>query len=257
MRVGIIGGTGWIGGALGRALIDTGRIAAADLVILTRSGQPGDYGGHTVTWAATLADLVALTDVIVLSIRPQDWPALGLTAPDKLVISVMAGVPLRALPPRTVRALPNAAAELRQSYTPWFASPDCSATDRTLAETILSAIGTCEALANENQLDLMTATSGAGPAYSALMARAVIGFLVQNGLPPATAHRAAEAMICGAAPLMAGKMAEVDALVQVFIDYKGTTAAGLQTALDQGFETALQQGLAAATARAKAMADGL
>ena len=75
-----------------------------------RSGQPGDYGGHTVTWGATLADLAALSDVIVLSIRPQDWPALGLTAPDKLVISVMAGVPLRALPPRTIRALPNAAA---------------------------------------------------------------------------------------------------------------------------------------------------
>lgn len=77
MRVGIIGGIGWIGGALGRALIDAGRVAAADLVILTRSGQPGGYGGHTVTWAATLADLVALTDVIVLSIRPQGLACLG------------------------------------------------------------------------------------------------------------------------------------------------------------------------------------
>lgn len=253
MKVGIIGGLGWIGRSLGRALIETGRIAAGDLVILTRAGQPGEFYGHKVAWANSVADLVAQADVIVVSVRPQDWPALDLQAQGKLVISVMAGVPLRALPSRTIRALPNAAAELRQSYTPWFAGPGVTAEDRATATQILTAIGTCDALDSEHQIDLMTATAGAGPAYSALLARAIIGFLQAEGVRPEVAQRSAEAMICGAAPLMAGKMAEVEDLVQVFLDYKGTTAAGLTRAMELGFEQAVKAALAAATDKARAM----
>src|SRR5690606_586406 len=63
MRVGIIGGTGWLGGALGRALVDKG---LAEVALLNRSG-PQDYGGRSVRWAVDPADLVALSDVIVIS----------------------------------------------------------------------------------------------------------------------------------------------------------------------------------------------
>lgn len=256
MRIGIIGGKGWIGSALGRALIETGQCPAGDIVILTRGGVAQEYFGHAVTWARDVADLVDRSDIIVVSVRPQDWPALALDARGKPVISVMAGVPLRALPPRSLRALPNAAAELRQSYTPWLAGPDTTEADRQAAVRILGAIGRCEELDSEAQLDLMTATAGAGPAYSALMARAVIDFLVQNGVRRSVAEHAAEGMICGAAPLLAGRMDQAGQMVQVFVDYRGTTAAGLETAIGAGFETALKAGLRAATDRAAEMGEG-
>lgn len=194
--------------------------------------------------------------MIVVAVRPQDWPALGLNARGRLVISVMAGVPLRDLPPRSLRALPNAAAEIRSAYTPWFAGPDVTAKDRQIAVEILGSIGRCEELQREDHLDLMTATAGAGPAYSALMARAIIGFLVENGVSPAIARNAAEGMICGSAPLLAGQMAEADGMVQRFIDYNGTTAAGLRRAIEAGFETALTEGLEAATMRAREISEG-
>lgn len=254
MRIGIIGGAGWIGSSLGRALIETGRCVAQDLVLLNRAGEPGEFFGYAVDWARNVADLVSRVEVIVVSVRPQDWQGLQLDAKGKLVISVMAGVPLRSLPPRTLRALPNAAAELRRSYTPWIAGSGVTAADRALAVDLLQAIGSCEALESEDQLDLMTATVGAGPAYLALMARAMIGFLHANGLPEAVAERATEAMICDSAPLLAGKLSQVEQTLQLFLDYKGTTAAGLTTAMAEGAETALQSGFAAATARAKAMA---
>lgn len=255
MKIGIIGGSGWIGSSLGRAAIETGYIKPEDLIILNRAGSTSTYFGHPVQWARSAQDLVSRADVIVISVRPQDWSALALNSMGKLTISVMAGVPLRALPPRTLRALPNAAAELRQSFTPWF-GPDLTAADREVATGLLSTIGTCAELSSEHQLDLMTATSGAGPAYTALMADAVITYLTANGVPQTIAEQAAEAMICAAAPLLAGKMPEAAAMVQRFIDYKGTTAAGLNTALQNGFATALQTGLAAATARAKEMSEG-
>lgn len=255
MKVGIVGGGGWIGSALGRALIETGRCAAADLVILNRSGTAGDFHGHDVIWARSAADLVSRVEVIVVSVRPQDWPALALEARGKLVISVMAGVPLRALPPRSLRALPNAAAELRQAYTPWFAGPDITEADRQTAVQILSAIGQCGALAQEDHLDLMTATVGAGPAYLALMARVMVAFLVKGGVDQGIAERATEGMICGAAPLLVGQIDQADQMVQRFIDYQGTTAAGLNTTIAAGFETALKAGFGAATDRARQMRD--
>jgi len=256
MKIGIIGGSGWIGSSLGLALIETGRIAPQDLVILNRAGTAGEFFGHPVQWASSAADLVERAEVIVVSVRPQDWPALALDPRGKLVISVMAGVPLRAMPPRCLRALPNAAAELRQSYTPWFAAADTGPEDRSQAVHILAAIGACEEMASEYHLDLMTATVGAGPAYAALMARALIGFLVESGVERAVAERATEGMICGATPLLAGKMHSVSETVQLFIDYRGTTAAGLNTAMAQGFETALKAAFRAGTDRAKEMSEG-
>lgn len=254
MKVGIIGGSGWIGSSLGRALIETGFCSAGDIVILNRAGNVGDFFGYSVRWAKDTAELVAMSDVIVLSVRPQDWRALRIETAGKLVISVMAGVPLRALPPRCIRALPNAAAEFRQSYTPWFGQADITEEDRTRAVAVLGSIGFCEPVETEHHLDLMTATVGAGPAYPALLARAVIAFLVENGVAPEIAARATEGMLSGAVHLLRGRTAEASQMVQRFIDYDGTTAAGLQTALTHGFETALMHGFRAGTERAEQMA---
>ena len=109
MRVGIIGGTGWLGGALGRGLIARGVVAAADLVILNRTGRR-DYSGHPVVWAEDVPDLVAQSDVVVVSVRPVDWPGLALRAEGRLVVSFMAGVGMQALGVsggRIVRAMPK------------------------------------------------------------------------------------------------------------------------------------------------------
>lgn len=187
MRVGIIGGTGWLGGALGRALIAGGTLALGDLVILNRSGARDDYFGHLVVWAADLADLVARVDVVVISVRPQDWPGLEMKAAGRLVISFMAGVGMAALTAtggRVVRAMPNAAAEIGASYTPWVAGPGVTAADRAVVAAVLGAIGPQEELPVEDQIELMTALSGAGPAYPALMATAMLRFLTEREFRP-------------------------------------------------------------------------
>lgn len=259
MRVGIIGGTGWLGGALGRALIAGGTVALGDLVILNRSGARDDYFGHRVVWAADLADLVARVDVVVISVRPQDWPGLEMKAAGRLVISFMAGVGMAALTAtggRVVRAMPNAAAEIGASYTPWVAGPGVTAADRAVVAAVLGAIGPQEELPVEEQIELMTALSGAGPAYPALMATAMLRFLTERGVSPAVAARAVEGTVCAAARLLEGRMAEAPGMVQTFIDYRGTTCAGLEAAEKAGFSAAVMAALEAATAKALRMRQG-
>lgn len=122
MKVGIIGATGWLGSALGGRLLARGMLEPQHLLVLNRSGPRGDYLGHSgVTWAADAEGLVAGSDLVVVSVRPQDWPALNLQAPGRLVVSFMAGIGLdrlQACGARIVRAMPNAAAEIGRSYSP-------------------------------------------------------------------------------------------------------------------------------------------
>lgn len=122
MRVGIIGAQGWLGAILGQRLLDQGIVAPQDLMVMTRGGPGADYAGRAaVRWAENAAALVAGVDVIVAAVRPHDWDAVRLVAPDRLLISFMAGVGLAQLADtgaRVVRAMPNAAAAIGASYTP-------------------------------------------------------------------------------------------------------------------------------------------
>lgn len=259
MKVGIIGATGWLGSALGGRLLSSGLAAPADLVLLNRSGPRAEYHGHDrVAWAESPAALVGASDVVVVSVRPEDWPGLGLRAEGKLVLSFMAGVPLAAMAGcggRIVRAMPNAAAETGQSWSPWFAAPGVTAADRAVVTRLLSAIGTSDELAEEGQVELMSAVSGSGAAYPALMAVAIADFLRGRGMAGPLAWRAAEAVVCGGAGLLAGRIAEAPDLLAAYRDYRGVTAAGIAAAEGAGFAAGLQAALAAAEEKARRMSE--
>lgn len=254
MRVGIIGATGWLGSALGQHLLSGRVVPAQALVLLNRSGLRADYHGHHPHWAADAAELVALADVIVVSVRPEDWPGLALQAPGKLVLSFMAGVGADLLAGsggRIVRAMPNAAAESGRSYSPFWAAPGVTPEDREAVRRILGAIGTTDELPAETQIDLMTALPGSGAAYPALMAMAMADFMTGHGVPEAIAWRAVEAAVCGGAAMLAGRPQRAVELVAAYRDYRGTTAAGIEAAEAAGFPQAVARALEAATEKAR------
>lgn len=257
MRVGIIGATGWLGSALGKQLLDHGLVAPENMVLLNRSGPRSEYHGyHGAIWAHDANDLVAQVDIVVLSVRPYDWPSLNLQADGKMVLSFMAGVraeSLLACGGRVVRVMPNASADIGRSYSPWWTASSLDATDRAAITDILSVIGTSDELASESQIDLMTAVSGSGAAYPALMATAMARFLLDRGVDETVAWRSAEAVVCCGAQLLAGRIIDAPALVATYCNYNGTTAAGLQAAEDAGFSRAILRALEAATEKARGM----
>lgn len=250
MRIGIIGATGWLGSALGIRLLEQGLVAPPDLTLLNRSGKAGPYAACAgVTFAPDLAALVAASDVIVVSVRPETWPDLHLRAPGRLVMSFMAGIGAAALGAsgaRILRAMPNAAADIGASWTPWWASDAITEADRAMTRRILSAIGDEEEIPREDHIDLMTAVPGSGAAYPALMAQAMAQYLAEQGLPEATAWRAAGAAVSGGARLLEGDASRARDLLAAYLDYRGTTAAGLQAAEAAGFSAAIRAAIKAA-----------
>jgi pyrroline-5-carboxylate reductase len=126
-RVGIIGGGGWLGGAIPRSILNAGVTSSEELTVSYRSEPPTRF--HSVHLTKDNQELIDRSDVIFISVHPADWPSITVVARDRLVISVTAGIKLRQLSDRltakrVVRSLPNAAAEVGKSNTPWVATRD-------------------------------------------------------------------------------------------------------------------------------------
>lgn len=256
LRLGIVGGGGWLGQAIAAGAVRSGLVAPADLALSWRSSPPQGPAGAFLTRDSR--ELAERSDVIVLSVRPGDWAALDVAAAGKLVVSVMAGIPLAALAARhgadrVVRALPNAAAQVGASYTPFFAAPAATAEDRVLVRELFGACGTVDEVGTEDDIDYLAGLSGTGPAYPALVALAMERDAIAHGLPPELARRAARGLFVGAGRLFEGGGESPGEIVDTFLAYRGMTAAALTAMVEAGLERAIRAGLAAAYARSKTL----
>lgn len=251
--IGIIGGAGWLGSAIARGLLAGGVAKPESLTCSYRTGPRPDLQG--VYWTSDNRELVARSDVVIASVRPVDWPSIDIDCRGKLLVSVMASHSAATLArdaktERVVRAMPNAAAEVRKSYTPWFASTAATDDDKRRTGQILTSIGTADEVREERHLDYLTGLTGSGPAMPALLARALVDDALKAGLAPDLAERAAAGVLIGAARLLEAGGESSTATVAKFVDYDGTTAAAIRAMEAAGFSLAVQAGLRAAMEKA-------
>lgn len=159
-KIGIVGGAGWLGKAIASAMLEANLINPSNLTLSFRSNKYDGLNG--VNWTQNNQNLADNSDVIIISVRPEDWPSISLDAKGKLIISVMAGIGINALAERhntnrVVRALPNAAAEIQKSFTVWYASDQLNDNDRALVRAIFDACGTEDETKDEREIDYFTA----------------------------------------------------------------------------------------------------
>ncbi|TIO51900.1 MAG: pyrroline-5-carboxylate reductase [Mesorhizobium sp.] len=255
-KLGIVGGAGWLGVAIAGAALAASVVRAQDLALSYRSAKPDRFSG--AFWTDDNQALADRSDVIMLSVRPQDWPSLSVDAKGKLVISVMAGIRLAEIGEkhgtrRVVRTLPNAAAEVGKSYTPWIASGDATEADRATVRAIFDACGVEDEVATERDIDYLTGLTGSGPAFPALLADAMMRDAIAFGLSPDVARRAVNTVLAGTGRLLELNDASPADTVEAFLGYRGTTAAAIETMREAGFYEAVAKGLAAAFLKSIAM----
>jgi pyrroline-5-carboxylate reductase len=257
-RLGVIGGGGWLGKALLLPALADGVIAGKALTVSSRSGTAAGFAPWPdVRQTKDNAALAGDADVVMLSVRPQDLDAITLDLSGKLIISVMAMVSLddlgaRFKARRIIRAMPNAAAEKRLSFTPWLASSDATDADCVFAERFFNASGQAQRIGTEAELDYFTALTGSGPAFLAAFADAMISDAVAKGIGRGIAERAVRQLFLGGSALMADCEQTPAEIVQAFLDYAGTTAAGLEAMAAADIRTPIARGLTAAAAKAAA-----
>jgi pyrroline-5-carboxylate reductase len=256
-RFGIIGGNGWLGNAMADAAVASGFLDASQLTLSARSDHRGKVEIRGVYWTKNNAELIERSDVIVLSVRPDQFEAVRIDARGKLVVSVMVGVPSSKIAERTksasvIRTMPNAASTLRKSFTPWFPRTEVPPEDRQLIQRFLETFGDAAVVKSEAHLDYCAGLTGSGAAFPALLAQAMIEHAVGQGLPLDFARRAAEGVVVNAAQLLSGR--DPQEIVDELVAYRGTTASAIDAMVEAGFVKAAHAGLAAAARKSAAMA---
>ncbi|TYC67487.1 pyrroline-5-carboxylate reductase [Stappia sp. BW2] len=260
IKVGIIGGTGQLGSAIATAWLESGCIGADQLWISNRSGSAGGFDAWPeITFTASNQLLADACDVILLSVPPALVDTVRISAPDKLILSVMAGVSrdrLKAITgsDRVVRAMSSPAAGKRLAYSPWCAATSLTPADRKRVQALLSACGPSDEVADEQQIEVFTAITGPVPGFAAFFADCIVEYARANGVERHIAERAAKQLTLSAGQIMAEDARSPAEHVQEMIDYAGTTAAGLLKLKELGVADLIGGGLEASTARVRTIA---
>lgn len=259
------------GGNMGRALIGgllrrgtrPEHIRVGEHLEAARSVLSRDLGiqaTHDNTAAVEAASL------IVLAVKPQDaqsvlgplQPLLQRNRP--LIVSVVAGIRLAALEKwcgagvPVVRAMPNRPALVGAGATGLFAPPHVDAAHREQAQRVMQAVGEVVWVATEDQLDVVTALSGSGPAYFFLLAELMIQGAIDLGLDPAVASRLALATLQGSGQLAGSGDGDLVRLRAEVTSKGGTTEAAVRVLDGADLRGIMARAIDAAARRSRELA---
>lgn len=185
-----------------------------------------------VTTAAALPQGRLECDVVLLAVKPQQMhevakllkPALT----HQLVLTIAAGVRVADLSRwlgtygRIARGMPNTPALVLAGASALYAMPMVDAAQRAAAEAILGAVGSVIWVAEESQLDAVTAVSGSGPAYVFYFIEAIDQAAREMGLSVEQARTLVIDTFSGAAKL-AAQSAESASVLRARVTSKGGT----------------------------------
>ncbi len=180
--------------------------------------------------------LIDQADVVVLAIKPQALsevaPTLAPHLSDKLVLSVLAGVPTDVLSKflachQVVRAMPNLPASIGQGATGLYADKHVEQSSQDMCEAIMTSCGLVAWVDHEDDLHAVTAVSGSAPAYFFYVLEHMIAQAVAMGLSAEDAHRLAVQSMVGAGEL--ARHGDPKTLRENVTSKGGTTAQALES----------------------------
>ena len=260
--VGVIGGSGQLGGAIARGWLRAGCVAPERLWISNRSGTVSGFEDwQGVQFTTRNQDLISVCDAVLLSVPPHLVPTLDISAGDRLMMSVMAGVSIDAIGQQTkarriVRGMSNPAADIGLAYSPWCASSEVSDDDKRLVAVLFTACGKTDEVPDEDQIDRFTALTGPVPGFVAYFADCMVDYAVRHGIDEAVANRAIGQLFRASGTIFADLSKVPKEHVKEMIAYAGTTAAGLEAMKSSAIAKGIEDGLDAAYGKAQTIAGG-
>lgn len=198
-------------------------------------------------------------DVIVLAVKPQIMNDVlphytKFCTFDTLVLSIAAGYAIETisnfLSGRLIRIMPNLPITTGLGVYGVFSS-SIEHQDRLVVELLLSPSGTIVWLETEDQVDRITAISGSGPAYFYLFTQALSAAAEELGFTNEQSILLAQATFIGSAELLKQSNTTAEILRQQVTSPGGTTAAALESFIDDDIYAFVRKATRAAYDRAK------
>jgi len=265
-KIGFIGG-GNMASSLISGLIASGhapeQIWVSDINPGTLATLAANLRVNTTSSNEAVIDAV---DVIVLAVKPQALKevatsvAAQIRQKQTLVVSIAAGISLSSLSAwlgdgvAIVRCMPNTPALVLTGATALYANANVNVAQHNLAESIMRSVGISLWVANEADLDAVTAVSGSGPAYFFLLMEAMEKTAVELGLNGHTARLLVQQTALGAAKIALEADESPEQLRKRVTSPGGTTQRAIESFQQDGFAELVANALTAAYNRSIEMA---
>lgn len=261
------------------AFIGGGNMASAIIGGLLQQGTPAARIQVVEPWAEQRAKLraqfgitaeaapgaaLASAALVIWAVKPQTFREAALQAGphtgQALHLSVAAGIRSDSMASwlateRIVRAMPNTPALVGQGMTALFARPAVTAAERQTVERVIQTTGEHLWLAQEEQLDAVTALSGSGPAYVFYFIEAMVQAGSEMGLSRAQAHQLAVQTFVGSSALAKASSEPPETLRERVTSKGGTTYAALTSLERDGVKQQFMRAMHAARQRAAELGD--
>jgi pyrroline-5-carboxylate reductase len=258
------------GGNMATAMIDALLALPTPPALAVSDPDPAKRAAFAAKGLVVTADnnqATAAGGLICLAIKPlaaaQVVPEVGAAwGPDKLLISILAGMPTRRLegwlPPgaRVVRAMPNTPLAIGKGMVGLCRGRHASDADLALAEAFFSPCGKVLRVADEARMDAVTAVSGSGPAYFFRFAEALVEAAVGLGFTRDEAVLLVGQTGDGSWDYLQRSGFAAQRLREQVTSPGGTTAAALAVMDGADFVGTMRKALAAAEARGRELGKG-
>jgi pyrroline-5-carboxylate reductase len=266
-RLAVLGG-GKMGEALIAGLVASGWRKPEEIIATGRREERlselfDNYGIDTILDNAAA---VAGAEVIVLAVKPQDIEILlsdisAHVSADQTVLSVVAAIPTSFIEARlgndvpVVRAMPNTPSIVHEGMAGIAAGRHASEDSLKLASEVLRHVGRVVTVP-ESSLDAVTAISGSGPAYFALLAEAMIEAGILLGLSREISTELVVQTMLGSAKLLRDEGMHPVELREMVTSPGGTTIRAIRVLEQSGVRAAFLNAIQAAMERSQELAQG-
>jgi len=266
-RVAVLG-AGTIGEALISGLLSGGWRKPEEIVATGRREERVDELRERLCVEATLSnsEAVAGAALIVIAVKPQDFDVLldeiaTAVTPEQTVLSVAAAIPTSAIETKlatgvpVVRSMPNAPATVHEGIAGMCAGAHADEAHLALAEEALSHLGSVVRVP-EPYMDAVTAVSGSGPAYFALLSEAMIEAGILLGLGRDVSTQLVIQTMLGTAKLLRDTNMHPVELRERVTSPGGTTIRAVRELEQAGVRAAFLNAIQAAMERSRELAAG-
>jgi len=257
-----------MGEALVAGVVATGWRAPGDISVTARRPERLQEltKRHGVEASPDNPLAVSGAEVVVLAVKPQDTESLlgeisSFVTPDQTVLSVIAAIPTSfieahldpAVP--VVRAMPNTPSMVHEGMAGVAAGSHASEANLKLACEVLEHVGRV-VIVPESYLDAVTAISGSGPAYFALLAEAMIEGGILLGLSREISTDLVVQTMLGSAKLLRDQHMHPVELREMVTSPGGTTIRAIRVLEQSGVRAAFLNAIQAAMERSQELAEG-
>ncbi|KFZ30223.1 pyrroline-5-carboxylate reductase [Pseudidiomarina salinarum] len=265
------------------AFIGAGNMTQSIVGGMVRSGYPADHiyvsnpspgkleaissqlGVHT---SQDNAEVATAADVVVLAVKPplmaDVCEALRKAVPaisDKLIVTIAAGIRMPKYRTylgddiRIIRVMPNTPSLVGKGMSGLVADDRADESDREFIRSAFDGVGATLWVNNEDELDILGAVAGSGPAYFFEFMASLQKAAVVLGFDRDKARQMVQQTALGAAEMAINSELELEDLRKQVTSKGGSTAKGLEVYQGADINDISEQAIKAAVKRNQEMAD--